>query len=102
MGLKMPGSQMERGVSSVEDHFVNWSTRRSRSWNHDDSGRLLGHAYFSQLHLWKGLRPGTWLMPSAVARSSMGSLMLSEPSRPLRSSTSERIWKKMSSEKAVR
>ena len=90
MGLKMPGSQMDRGVSSVADHLLNWSTRRSRSWNQEDRERLLGHAYFSQEHLWKGLRPGTWLMLSAADRSSMGSDMLSEPSRPLRSSTRER------------
>jgi hypothetical protein len=62
MGLKMPGSQMDRGVSSVLDHLLNWSTLRSRSMNQERRPRLLGHAYFSQEVLWKGLRPGTWFV----------------------------------------
>ena len=90
VGLKSPGNQSENGSSSVCDHARSCVTRLSMSLNQLGRFLRLGHASFSQLVRWNGLRPGTSLSPSASARSSIFCDMLSWPLMPFCSSMSER------------
>jgi hypothetical protein len=62
VGLKRPGSHMDKGSLSSRLQRCSCPHRPIRSRNH--VLRLLreGQADFSQLHRWKGLRPGTsWI-----------------------------------------
>mmetsp|Transcript_62307 Transcript_62307/g.150869 ORF Transcript_62307/g.150869 Transcript_62307/m.150869 type:complete len:257 (+) Transcript_62307:376-1146(+) len=90
IGLNRPGSHRHSGRSSSDDQRSNCSTRRSSSRNHDCSPFFDGQAFFSQLVLWNGLRPGTSLMDSAAFRSSIGSDMFNCPFMPFSSSISEK------------
>mmetsp|Transcript_36918 Transcript_36918/g.82728 ORF Transcript_36918/g.82728 Transcript_36918/m.82728 type:complete len:202 (-) Transcript_36918:270-875(-) len=83
VGLKSPGIHTESGVIMVSLHSLMhlYRSRRSKFW--DWSPFFEGQAYFSQVHFEKGFRPGNSLMEKATIMSSITSVMLSCPLRPL-------------------
>mmetsp|Transcript_162501 Transcript_162501/g.394831 ORF Transcript_162501/g.394831 Transcript_162501/m.394831 type:complete len:257 (+) Transcript_162501:564-1334(+) len=82
VGLNRPDSHKHTGVSISFVHATICWYRRIISENQGSRCFLLHHAYFSQLALDSGFLPGTWSMDSALARSSIGSVMFSSPFWP--------------------
>mmetsp|Transcript_3559 Transcript_3559/g.14799 ORF Transcript_3559/g.14799 Transcript_3559/m.14799 type:complete len:271 (+) Transcript_3559:832-1644(+) len=89
IGLNSPGSHMLRGVTRSVVQTDSCSTRRCKSRFHEVRFFAEGQASASQLVLWKGLRPGTWLIERASVRCSIASVMFSSPLSPFCSSTSD-------------
>ena len=71
VGFISPGSQTEYGRESDLLQSVSWLLLISRSANQEVRLFLDAQAYLSHEHVWKGLRPGTWLISMHCAMSSM-------------------------------